>query len=104
MGNEFVDRELQCKDCPTKFIFSAGEQEFFAQKQLQDPVRCKPCRAAKRAQKDAQGGSGNGGGGNGGGNGGGSRPVVTEVHTRRGGGGGGGGRGRRRSYDDDRNY
>lgn len=95
----FVDRELQCKDCPNKFIFSAGEQEFFAQKQLQDPVRCKPCRAAKRAQKDAQ--AGGNGGGNGGGGGG--RPVVTEVSNRRSFGGGGGGRGRRRNHDHDDN-
>ncbi len=49
---EFIDREITCKDCHTPFVFSAGEQQFFAERQFSDPARCKPCRDAKRAQKE----------------------------------------------------
>ena len=28
----FVDKTLTCKDCGAEFIFSAGEQEFYAEK------------------------------------------------------------------------
>src|SRR5947209_15925161 len=46
------DRTLTCRDCTEEFIFSAGEQAFFATKGLQnDPQRCPSCRAAaKRAR------------------------------------------------------
>ena len=47
----FQDKELQCKDCGQKFQFSAGEQEFFAQKGFQnEPSRCPDCRANRRRQ------------------------------------------------------
>jgi len=44
------DRTLTCRECGETFIFSAGEQQFFATKGLQhDPQRCPSCRAvAKR--------------------------------------------------------
>ena len=46
---EFVDRHLKCSDCNTDFIFTAGEQLFFSEKQFKnDPKRCKLCKA-KRA-------------------------------------------------------
>ena len=42
---EFVDRALTCADCGGEFIFTAGEQVFFFDKQFQhDPKRCKRCR------------------------------------------------------------
>jgi CxxC-x17-CxxC domain-containing protein len=48
----FEDRRLTCRDCAEDFIFSAGEQAFFAAKALMnDPQRCPSCRAAaKRAR------------------------------------------------------
>jgi CxxC-x17-CxxC domain-containing protein len=48
----YEDRTLTCRDCSEEFIFSAGEQAFFASKGLQnDPQRCPSCRAAaKRAR------------------------------------------------------
>ena len=48
----FQDRTLTCRDCGEAFIFSSGEQTFFASKGLQnDPQRCPSCRAnAKRAR------------------------------------------------------
>jgi CxxC-x17-CxxC domain-containing protein len=48
----FDDRTLTCRDCGESFVFSAGEQQFFATKGLvNDPQRCPSCRAsAKRAR------------------------------------------------------
>jgi CxxC-x17-CxxC domain-containing protein len=46
---DFVDRHLKCSDCGTEFVFTAGEQLFFYDKQFKnDPKRCKLCKA-KRA-------------------------------------------------------
>jgi CxxC-x17-CxxC domain-containing protein len=46
---EFVDRLLKCSDCNSEFVFTAGEQLFFYDKQFKnDPKRCKLCKA-KRA-------------------------------------------------------
>jgi CxxC-x17-CxxC domain-containing protein len=42
---EFVERLLTCADCGGEFIFTAGEQLFFFDKQFKnDPKRCKPCK------------------------------------------------------------
>jgi len=46
----FQDKTLTCIDCGQPFVFTAGEQEFFAQKGFQnEPKRCKTCKATKRA-------------------------------------------------------
>ncbi len=45
----YQDRTLTCRDCGESFVFSAGEQAFFASKGLQnDPQRCVSCRAAAK--------------------------------------------------------
>jgi CxxC-x17-CxxC domain-containing protein len=45
---EFVDRLLTCADCGGEFIFTAGEQLFFLDKQFKnDPKRCKPCKSRR---------------------------------------------------------
>lgn len=47
---EFVDRLLVCADCGGEFIFTAGEQLFFLDKQFKnDPKRCKPCKSRRSA-------------------------------------------------------
>lgn len=53
----FQDRTLACKDCGVDFLFSASEQEFYAEKGFQnDPTRCPGCRAArKRRMNEANG-------------------------------------------------
>ena len=52
---EFVDKVLKCVDCGSDFIFTAGEQLFFHDKQFKnDPKRCKQCKA-KRAAGPGQG-------------------------------------------------
>ena len=46
---EFKDRILTCVDCGSEFVFTAGEQLFFQEKNfINTPKRCKPCKA-KRA-------------------------------------------------------
>ncbi|HUO61683.1 MAG TPA: zinc-ribbon domain containing protein [Candidatus Acidoferrales bacterium] len=47
---EFQDRILKCVDCGEEFVFTAGEQSFFHDKQFKnEPKRCKICKN-KRAQ------------------------------------------------------
>lgn len=41
----FEDKTLICKDCGAEFVFTAGEQEFYASKGFtNEPQRCKACR------------------------------------------------------------
>jgi CxxC-x17-CxxC domain-containing protein len=48
---DFVDRILTCTDCGGEFIFTAGEQLFFLDKQFKnDPKRCKPCKSRRGSQ------------------------------------------------------
>jgi len=75
----FLDKQLTCADCGAAFTFTAGEQEHHAKLGFtNEPKRCPPCRAAKKASRGGPGGGGGRGGGGGGGG--------------YGGGGGGGGR------------
>jgi CxxC-x17-CxxC domain-containing protein len=42
---EFQDRVLKCVDCGQEFVFTAGEQLFFHDKQFKNlPKRCKACK------------------------------------------------------------
>lgn len=46
---DLEDKSLFCKDCGSKFIWTAGEQKFFIEKGLQNiPKRCKICTAQNR--------------------------------------------------------
>ena len=57
---------LNCVDCGRQFVFSSGEQEFYAQKGFQNkPNRCPDCRQARKAMRSGSGGNGGGGGGGG---------------------------------------
>jgi CxxC-x17-CxxC domain-containing protein len=48
---EYHDRNLQCKECGGSFVFTAGEQSFYAQKGFEnDPVRCPECRKKRSGQ------------------------------------------------------
>jgi CxxC-x17-CxxC domain-containing protein len=56
---EFVDRLLTCVDCGGEFIFTAGEQLFFQDKNFKnDPKRCKPCKSRRAAGAAVVPGSG----------------------------------------------
>ena len=42
---EFQDRILKCVDCSTDFVFTAGEQQFYHDKEFRnEPKRCKTCK------------------------------------------------------------
>jgi CxxC-x17-CxxC domain-containing protein len=62
----YTDQVFTCTDCGIDFVFSASEQEFFAQKGFTSaPKRCSSCRAQRRASGGGGGSyasSGNGGG------------------------------------------
>ena len=58
---EYTDKDITCKGCKQPFTFTAGEQAFYAERQFSDPVRCKPCREQRKAQKEADDGGGNNG-------------------------------------------
>lgn len=46
----YEDKTLVCKECGQKFVFTAGEQEFYAERGFQnEPQRCKSCRMARKA-------------------------------------------------------
>ena len=45
----YEDKTLVCKDCGQEFTFTAGEQEFYAEKGFtNEPQRCKACRTARK--------------------------------------------------------
>ncbi len=52
----YEDKTLVCKECGAEFVFTAGEQEFYAEKGfVNEPQRCKTCRDnRKAAQKPAR--------------------------------------------------
>jgi len=46
--SEFEDQSILCIDCGKDFIWTAGEQNFYRDKELQNPPkRCKTCKQAK---------------------------------------------------------
>lgn len=74
----YADKVLGCRDCSQSFVFTTGEQEFFASRGFtNDPTRCRDCRMARRGAGGGGGGAYGGGGGyssgGGGGYGGGAR-------------------------------
>jgi|SRR3989338_4700063 len=55
---DFQDKVLTCVDCGKEFVFTAAEQEFYAQKGFQnEPKRCKDCRQVKKQDFRARSGN-----------------------------------------------
>lgn len=49
----FEDKTLVCRDCGNEFVFTSGEQAFYAEKGFQnEPTRCKDCRGARKASRN----------------------------------------------------
>jgi|SRR5579862_6534018 CxxC-x17-CxxC domain-containing protein len=45
---EYHDKVLRCADCNAEFVFTAGEQMFFADKGFKnEPKRCKACKSTR---------------------------------------------------------
>ena len=50
-----VDKQLKCMDCGATFVWTTGEQEFYAEQRFShEPKRCKECRQAKKRARDRQ--------------------------------------------------
>lgn len=48
-----TDKTVKCIDCGADFTFTAGEQEFYAQKGFtNEPKRCKECRDRNKERKN----------------------------------------------------
>src|SRR6188472_2007367 len=74
----YADKTIACRDCGTDFVFTAGEQEFYAQKGFtNEPTRCPSCRKARKSGGGGGYGERDSYGGGRGGYGGGAR----EMHT-----------------------
>ena len=57
----FADKTLTCRDCGMDFVFTAGEQQFYASKGfVNEPTRCPGCRQSRKAQMSSGGGAGAG--------------------------------------------
>jgi CxxC-x17-CxxC domain-containing protein len=79
----YTDQVLTCADCGIDFVFSASEQEFFAQKGFTSaPKRCSSCRAQRRAAGGGGSYASSGGGYNGGGYSRGPREMFDAVCAR----------------------
>lgn len=49
---DFIDKTLKCADCGNEFVFTAGEQLFFHDKQFKnEPKRCKACKSKRTTGK-----------------------------------------------------
>ncbi len=63
----YNDKNLSCADCGQEFVFTASEQDFYAQRGFTEPRRCPSCRASRKAARNSESGGSYGGYGAGGG-------------------------------------
>jgi len=56
----YTDKTLTCADCGQQFVFTASEQDFYAQRGFSEPRRCASCRASRKAARGSNGGGGYG--------------------------------------------
>ncbi len=55
----YADKTIACKDCGAEFVFTSGEQEFYAQKGFSnEPTRCPSCRQQRKASGGGRSGYG----------------------------------------------
>ena len=85
----YNDKNLTCADCGQEFVFTASEQDFYAQRGFTEPRRCASCRASRKAAR----GSSGAGYGSGSDNGSSGRYSAGGSYSAGGGGGYGGGNG-----------
>lgn len=48
-----TDQQLTCGDCGQEFNWTAAEQSFYAERGFEPPKRCKECRQANKARREA---------------------------------------------------
>ena len=56
----YTDKNLTCADCGQEYVFTASEQDFYAQRNFTEPRRCASCRASRKAARNASDGGGGG--------------------------------------------
>lgn len=55
MDNNYQDKTLVCRDCGAEFVFSAGEQAFYAERGFAtEPTRCAQCRRERKERMKPQ--------------------------------------------------
>jgi len=55
MSFGFQDKTLVCRDCGESFVFTAGEQRFYADKGFtNEPTRCPSCRQLHRSRRNSR--------------------------------------------------
>jgi CxxC-x17-CxxC domain-containing protein len=58
VGVQYADKTLTCRDCNATFVFTSGEQEFYASRGFDNqPSRCPACRTARKAERSNSVGS-----------------------------------------------
>ncbi len=78
----FADKTLVCRDCGMEFIFTSGEQEFYAQKGFDnEPTRCSSCRQSRKQGRSSSTGGGGYDRSSSRDSGGGYRREPSEMHT-----------------------
>lgn len=48
----FQDKIIECLGCQKEFTWTAGEQEFYRDRGLSAPSRCKECREKRKKEKE----------------------------------------------------
>jgi len=46
------DKILVCQDCQEEFTFTEGEQDFYGEKEWDDPIRCPQCRRERKQKRN----------------------------------------------------
>lgn len=56
VGASMSSKQLTCRDCGAAFVFTAREQEFYAERGFTNqPSRCPDCRAARKTERGSGG-------------------------------------------------
>ena len=84
----YSDKNLTCADCGQEFVFTASEQDFYAQRGFTEPRRCPTDRAARKAARQSSGAGYSSGYGDAGSYGGGGGYSSGGSYSSGGGGGG----------------
>lgn len=55
MAEEFQDKKLECLKCHQEFVWTAGEQRFYAEKGLEnEPKTCPTCRKKRKGEESTE--------------------------------------------------
>ena len=49
-----MDETITCADCQVPFVFTTGEQAYFAERNFTAPKRCKSCRDYRKIERETR--------------------------------------------------